>query len=126
MLHSNVPDADDFYARANVLVNTIKTGSGVQVKSLEMLMTDAPIVSTMQGVRGLPESVKQQFNICDTAQEFATAIISNLRAPDVDLTARQSARELFGVAALKSELELQKPDSFSKPVTATKHESRFS
>jgi polysaccharide biosynthesis protein PslH len=50
-LCADVPDPTIYLFGAKVLVNPVMTGSGVQVKMLDMLMTDAPIVTASQGTR---------------------------------------------------------------------------
>lgn len=100
----NVPDTTPYLAGAKVLVNPVATGSGVQVKMLDMLMTDAPIVTTSQGVFGLPSDFKNLVNVADGADLFARFICDEFRVSSVDLSVRASARKLFSIAALDSAL----------------------
>lgn len=84
-----------FLRSARVLVNPVQSGSGVDVKSIEMLFSDAGLVSTSIGVRGLPDDVKRSFAIADDAAGFAKAISHAL---DTDRDAgddRAQAREHF-------------------------------
>jgi hypothetical protein len=53
MLVPNAPDADKILAHGRVLINPILSGSGVNVKSIDMLRYDAPIVTTSIGAQGL-------------------------------------------------------------------------
>lgn len=105
-LSANVPDPTPYLFGAKVLVNPVSTGSGVQVKMLDMLMTDAPIVTSSQGARGLPHEIRQLFRIADDPDRFAQAIVEELTSPKVDVTARATAREMFSVPAIGHALEL--------------------
>jgi polysaccharide biosynthesis protein PslH len=83
-LSVNPQSASNTYRSGKVLINPILTGSGVKIKSIEMLTTGLPIVSTVEGVSGLPDAVKPYFKIADNARDFATAAIEFLSI-DFDL-----------------------------------------
>ena len=104
-LLADVPNVLEYMNTATVLINPVAAGSGVQLKMLDMLSTDRPIVSTAQGVRGLPRSVCQTIAVATDPVDFANQIIAALRAPAIDLEMRQAAREVFGVGALGTALE---------------------
>lgn len=108
-LCADVPDPTPYLFGAKVLVNPVMTGSGVQVKMLDMLMTDAPIVTASQGTRGLPNDFRGLFRVADDADAFARAICEELAMPSVDLKARAAAREVFSVEAVAKALELAGP-----------------
>ncbi len=99
-LLENVADAMSLLGQARVLVNPVRTGSGIHVKALDMLMTDAPIVSSVQGTCGMPEEMKRLFRIHDDAEGFAQAIVEELEHPSVDIAARAHARRLFSREAV--------------------------
>lgn len=94
---------------ARVLVNPVFAGSGVNIKSIEMLFTSARLVSTAQGLQGLPEPARQCFDVADTPQAFARAVLAGLApttgAADVHAQ-RKSAREAFGPASLRVATQL--------------------
>jgi polysaccharide biosynthesis protein PslH len=100
-LLEDVPDASAILDTARVLVNPVRTGSGVMVKILDMLMTDAPIISASQGASGLPEIVKAQLIIADDAHSFAMAIEQALSDPTVSPLARSAARAAFSIARIE-------------------------
>ena len=85
----DVPSVNPYLFGAKVLVNPVSIGSGVQLKMLDMLMTDVPIVTRSQGVRGLPPEVVSQFDVVDATEEFASAILRRLEAPAIDAVERQ-------------------------------------
>lgn len=105
-LCANVPDPTPYLFGANVLVNPVMTGSGVQVKMLDMLMTDVPIVTASQGTRGLPPEFKSLFRVADDADAFAQAVCEEMLKSSVDVAARARAREVFSVAAVGNALEI--------------------
>lgn len=105
-LCENVPDVLPYLFGAKVLVNPVRSGSGVQVKMLDMLMTDAPIVTATQGTRGLPEEMRDLFCVADDADIFADAVCRELASPTVDLFARLKARAAFSIDAVSDALQL--------------------
>ncbi|RZF61204.1 glycosyltransferase [Sphingomonas populi] len=92
---ANAPSADDILANGRVLINPILSGSGVNVKSIDMLRYDAPIVTTSVGAQGFGPEVAGQFRIHDDAAHFARAVIAALAAP-YPPAGRSGVRNLFG------------------------------
>ena len=78
-----------FFSR--VLINPVQHSSGVNVKMLEMLATNRPIVSTLQGVRGLPEWTRAMVDVCHTPEEFAKAIRHHIHHPRLEGGASRQA-----------------------------------
>lgn len=107
-LLENPPDVVPVLRDARVLVNPVFAGSGVNVKSVEMLFTPARLVSTRQGVAGLPEHVRSCFTVAQEADSFVSAILDALaRDPVLDGTERQqreSARQEFDYSKVKAVL----------------------
>lgn len=96
-LVKNAPDVVSVLRDARVLVNPVFVGSGVNVKSVEMLFAPAHLVSAPQGVAGLPPHVQACFAQAQTAEAFAEAILAKLHAPDPQADAlRVAARAEFG------------------------------
>jgi polysaccharide biosynthesis protein PslH len=77
-LHMNPVSATKIYRSGRIFVNPVLTGSGVSIKSVEMLVFGKPIVSTSQGIAGLPEVLTQYFHIANDSQSFADQIIQTL------------------------------------------------
>jgi hypothetical protein len=99
-LRSDVPDPVDIYRNASVLVNPMLRGSGVALKSIDMLAFGRSLVSTSQGMTGLPPVVRQCFMIGDTAEEFSKAIVFCLRNGNCRKGLRSEAVRLFSDDAL--------------------------
>jgi len=93
-LVENPESAFAFYESASVLVNPIFKGSGVNIKSVEMLFTDKTIITSKIGTRGLPDEVKEYFCIADTADTMANYIFDALedKYPVLD---RRNVRSYF-------------------------------
>lgn len=81
--------------RARVLINPVRQSSGVNLKSVEMLFSNAALVSTAAGVQGLPQHVKACFKQAETAQELAGLVKAALSGAAPDLQRRQGVRDVF-------------------------------
>ncbi len=64
------------FARARVLMNPIHHGSGVNIKTIDMLASGRPVVTTTKGARGLPPVVADRLILADDAPAFATALVT--------------------------------------------------
>lgn len=103
-LIANVDDPSTLQRRARVLVNPVRRGSGVNIKAIDMLMTDLPLVSTSTGTEGLPDFVRAQFDTQDDADGFAAAIVRALEAPPGHQPGRAAARTTFSSQTLQQVL----------------------
>lgn len=108
-LHADVAAPMQHMLGARVLVNPVLTGSGVQLKMLDMLMTDRPIVTTTQGTRGLPAEVVALLQVADAPQAFADAVCFALAQGGIDVAARAEVRRAFTVDGLQRALQLLAP-----------------
>ncbi|AFY56615.1 hypothetical protein Riv7116_4183 [Rivularia sp. PCC 7116] len=97
----NPPSSTDIYNSGRVLINPVLTGSGVSIKSLEMLMAGKPIVSTPQGIAGLPLCVRQYFRIASDTQSFANSIINLLSNSEEIRIEPKLLESLFGTQVIK-------------------------
>lgn len=87
-LHVNPDSTHAIYRSGRILVNPVLTGSGVCIKSLEMLGAEKPIVSTPQGIAGLPSSVQEYFHVAADPETFAQKIVNlllNYYQPKIDI-----------------------------------------
>lgn len=99
LLIPDAPSADDILSNGRVLLNPILSGSGINVKSIDMLRYDAPIVTTRVGAQGFDPSMAGQFVVRDEPQAFAAAIAEALENPLLP-AGREDARKMFGQAGL--------------------------
>ena len=99
-LSINPPSSKEIYNSGRVLINPVLTGSGVSIKSLEMLMAGKPIVSTPQGIAGLPISVKQYFKIASDTQSFAAEIVNLISNSHEIQISTKLLESLFGTQVI--------------------------
>jgi glycosyltransferase involved in cell wall biosynthesis len=97
----NPPSSSAVYNSGKVLINPVPTGSGVSIKSVEMLMSGKAIVSRPQGIAGLPQELKSYFNIAEDAESFATAIIKLLSTSNRASVEPELLKSLFGFEVVK-------------------------
>ena len=106
-LIANPVDMTAVVAQAKVLLNPVQGGSGVNLKSVEMLFSDAQLLSTSTGVQGLPPDVAACFHVADDPAEFAAKLDLLRKAGPLTaevLARRQASREEFTPAALADRL----------------------
>ena len=104
-LKINPPSASEIYRSGRVLINPVSAGSGVNIKSIEMLVAQRPIVSRPQGVSGLPEAIKEYFVVADDAKTFAIEIIQCLsNYPQKNIIEIELLNSFFGFQAIKNVL----------------------
>lgn len=110
-LLENAPDVVGVLRDAHVLVNPVFAGSGVNVKSVEMLFAPAHLVSAPQGVAGLPAHVQACFAQAETADAFALAVLNKLEAADTYVTdARLMACAEFGFERIERVLDVMETE----------------
>ena len=102
----NPANSTDIYLAGKVLVNPILNGSGVMVKSIEMLFFDGFLVGTQQSIYGIPPEAKACFAVTDDARQFADYILNFLSGKtSQNLAARRKARANYGLAPLLAALD---------------------
>jgi polysaccharide biosynthesis protein PslH len=74
-----VPDMAPYFARANVVIVPILTGSGIRVKIVEAMSAGRAIVSTSLGAEGLELQAGRQLEIADAPDAFAGHVARLLR-----------------------------------------------
>jgi hypothetical protein len=99
-LCADPPDAAEILSQGRVLINPALSGSGLNVKSVEMLFHDAPIVTTPAGVRGLPADIRGEFLVAETPEEFARLCLQQLAHPYSVSASRIEARRRLGPAGI--------------------------
>jgi polysaccharide biosynthesis protein PslH len=98
-LIANPEDMAAIISSAKVLVNPMQAGSGVNLKSVEMLFTQAALVSTTVGAAGLPAAAQACFSLADNPEHFAEAIAKAFIEP-VALESRVLVRKIFSFDAI--------------------------
>lgn len=115
-LLSDPPSIPAIAGAARVLVNPVQAGSGVNLKSVEMLFSSAALISTPAGVQGLPADAVVCFTVQAEAQGFSQAIVQALSSaplgaaagasrPASDAAGRVAARMPYAPAGAVQVLE---------------------
>lgn len=107
-LVENVADVPGFLAASRVLANPVLTGSGVNVKTLDMLMTERPIVSTPQGVAGLTPEIQALCRVASSPAEFAQKVLQSIDDATIDTEERAACREQFSVGSVATMAKLMR------------------
>lgn len=103
MLQSDAPTVAEVYAQGKVLINPILAGSGMNVKSVEMLFSGKPVVTCPQGTAGLPDKIRSYFDVADSPEEFAKFCLSALEIAPENMTERDLSA--FTFQAIKPVIE---------------------
>jgi glycosyltransferase involved in cell wall biosynthesis len=110
-IHGYVADLDDAIGDACALVNTLRFGSGVKIKTLEALSRGIPVVSTWFGAEGIASRTRPGLTVVNDA---AAAGLALARLADPDVRGPESA----GALALFE-------SRFSAPVVAPAYDAVF-
>ncbi len=92
-LAADVPQIDPYLRRADVAINPVVSGSGVNIKVIEYLEAEVPLVSTSLAVRGLPLRPGVDLEVHDEPNGFADAVLALLADPRVAREMARSGRE---------------------------------
>jgi len=76
-----VNDLNDFVKDKSILVVPLKSGSGIRIKTIEAMLAQKAVVTSSQGAMGLAIKHGEHCLIADTAEDFATAVLSLLDDP---------------------------------------------
>lgn len=79
MLVPDPADISDLIGRGRVMLNPILHGSGVNIKTIDMLASGQPVVTTTKGARGIAQAVVAELSIADDPAAFARLIVEKIR-----------------------------------------------
>lgn len=79
------------YARATVVINPVKFGTGLAVKTVEALSYGRPVVATPAGVRGLESDFRRAVSLCEDHDTFADRVLELLENRDTRCIMSQHA-----------------------------------
>jgi glycosyltransferase involved in cell wall biosynthesis len=100
-LKINPPDAFEIYQLGKILINPVWIGSGVSIKSIDMLAAGKPIVSYPKGLGGLPEEVKKYFRIAQDSPSFAHEIFQCLTTAQYEIPEREFLESILGFKVIQ-------------------------
>lgn len=92
----DVPQVAPVLAAADVFVNPVLAGAGVNIKMVEAMAASLPVVSTSVGARGLPWRDGEHLLIADDAGDFASAVTTLLQDRDHRDRLSRAGREFIG------------------------------
>jgi glycosyltransferase involved in cell wall biosynthesis len=101
-LISNPPSALKIYQSGKVMINPVLVGSGVSIKSIDMLAIGKPIVSLPKGLLGLPKEVKKYFHVAQDAASFASAVHNCLTTNNYEKPERDVLESFLGITIIES------------------------
>lgn len=73
-----VDDLDKIYKNVRLVINPIKSGTGLNIKTIEALGNCKPLVTTSCGAKGLNENVNEICKVVDGDEEFAECVVEIL------------------------------------------------
>jgi hypothetical protein len=88
-----VKDLAGAYRQAALVVNPVRSGTGLAIKSIEALGHGRPLTSSTQGARGLEGAVGHGLRIADTCEEWVTRLVPLLEHRDARAAESRRAYE---------------------------------
>lgn len=106
VVHGEVESAEAFTAQHHVLVVPVFEGSGIRIKTIEAALQGRMVISTSKGAAGLPDSVRGQIRLADTAEDMAKQMLDCLQNPLAAQTqAAALQKTMFNFAGWESALK---------------------
>jgi glycosyltransferase involved in cell wall biosynthesis len=90
-----VPDTAPYFEATDVMLYAPQVGSGMKVKVLEALAQGTPVVTTRDGVEGLPAVDGVHAGICDDDAGLVERTVALLKNPELRRARRLAGRELI-------------------------------
>jgi len=95
VLTGPVSDLAPLYRRATAVINPVRFGTGLKIKSIEALANELPLITTRAGASGLEAWQGRAFIVADTAGEFTEAIRRIWASPELRSEMAEQARILI-------------------------------
>ncbi len=110
LIEENVPDILPYFQRAGVMLYAPSRGSGTKVKVQEAFCQGVPVVTTNEGVEGLPAHDGVHAGVCDDDQGLIERCVGLLQSVATQNRYRTAARALIeshcGIHSAVDALEL--------------------
>ena len=90
----NVTNTEPFFAKTSVFVYAPERGTGMKIKVLEALAFGIPVVTTTEGIEGLPDKARQALEVCDSDDRLIESTVRLLNDPDAQNRQRIAGRAL--------------------------------
>jgi len=103
-----VKDIRTFYERVDLVINPVRYGSGLKIKTVESFCFGKPMVATGHAVGGLSETARELTCLAETAPDFVAACVKLIQSPELlrqrSCQIRQLAEREFSAQAVYAEL----------------------
>ncbi len=93
--HQDVPDILPYFSQMDVMLYAPSAGSGMKVKVMEAFAMGTPVVTTDEGVEGLPAQDGIHADICSNDAELIDRTVTLLQQPQQRQSKRIQARKLL-------------------------------
>ncbi len=90
----NIPDVEDFFKSLTVFVYIPSRGSGMKIKVIEAMLYGIPVVTTREGLEGLPAEHCEHALIVESNAEAAQGALRLLDDPGLRRKLSQNARKM--------------------------------
>lgn len=94
-IEENVPDIQPYFEKTSVLLYAPGRGSGMKIKILEAMAFGIPVVTTSEGVEGLPARDGVHAGICEDDAGLIERAVALLQSPAQQNRQRRAARTLL-------------------------------
>lgn len=94
-IEENVPDTRPYFERAGVLLYAPRRGSGMKIKVMEAFAYGVPVVTTAEGVEGIPAVDGVHAGVCDDDAGLIDRTVALLADPAEQNRQRAAARGLL-------------------------------
>jgi glycosyltransferase involved in cell wall biosynthesis len=94
-IEEDVPDARPYFERTGVLLYAPRRGSGMKIKVLEALALGVPVVTTGEGVEGLPAEDGVHAGVCDDDAGLIERTVRLLQDAQAQDRQRRAGRTLL-------------------------------
>lgn len=90
-----IPDAQSYMLSHGIMVVPLLAGSGLRIKIIEGMALGRAVVTTTQGLQGIPASPGKEVWVADSAEDMATALVSLIRDEALRQAIGQTARQFI-------------------------------
>ena len=108
IFYGEIDHVSELFEKGNIMIIPLFSGSGMRVKIIEGFQAGKLIITTIQGLEGIPAKPGNHLLLADTADEFTNQIKMSLQKPEVIAQIGSKGKEFvkhnFNNFALSKEL----------------------
>jgi glycosyltransferase involved in cell wall biosynthesis len=93
-VHGLVADLPGLYQASDLVINPVRFGSGLKIKTVEAIASGLPLVTTTEGARGLAPHAGRAFLVADDAKAFHEHLEALLTSLELRCTLSEAAWQL--------------------------------